>query len=462
MATSITAAANDQPGLTRMLAERIVAMRAEPLAATVLASARRLLLDGLAVAVAGAQEPAPRHIWRLQQRLAAAGPAHVIGAGVSVSVGAAALTNGAAMHVLDFEAMWSPPNHATSTCLPAVLALAQERRTGGAEALAAFVAGVEMQGRLRAASGIYEPRAFRFHPPGVVGPLGAAVAAGHLLGLDAEQLTHAIGIAASRAGSLLANAGSMTKCLHCGQAAAFGLEAAMLAAEGFTANADTLGHPQGFFAAFFGACEDTVLLGFGEPWRLLDPGYAIKRFPCQYGTHFVVNAALQAAERIADPATIQAVRIVGPVMPYVDRPAPADGLAGKFSFQYTAAAALLDRRVGIDSFRDERRFAADMGRLLPLVSLQQREDIPASFEAMHVELEVTLADGHRIVTRCDKPKGYIGAPQLSEAEHLSKVEDCLSRGLSPARAAETIALCQRFDQLPADGLERLMTLLAGD
>ncbi|MBM3490406.1 MAG: MmgE/PrpD family protein [Alphaproteobacteria bacterium] len=394
--------------------------------------------------------------------MAAPGPAHLVGAGARLGVCAAALCNGAAMHVLDYEAMWSPPNHATSTCLPAVLALAEERGASGAEALAAFVAGVEMQGRLRVASGVFEPRAFRFHPPGVVGPLGAAVAAGHLLVLDATRLTHAIGIAASRAGSLLANAGTMTKCLHCGQAAAFGLEAALLAADGFTANLDALGHGQGFFAAFFNACEDGLLLNYGEPWRLVEPGYAIKRFPCQYGTHFVINAALQAAQRVPRPAAIRAVRIVSPVMPYVDRPAPADGLTGKFSFQYTAAAALLDRQVGIDSFRDERRFAADMVALLPLVQVEQREEIPASFEAMHVELEVTLADGHRIVARCDKPKGYIGAAPLSEAEHLTKVEDCLSRALAPARAAEAIEHCQRFDRLPSEGIGRLMTLLAGE
>jgi aconitate decarboxylase len=342
------------------------------------------------------------------------------------------------------------------------LALAEERGASGAETLAAFIAGVEMQGRLRAASGVYEPRAFRFHPPGVVGPLGAAVAAAHLLQLDAERLTQAIGIAASRAGGLLANAGTMTKCLHCGQSAASGLEAALLAAEGFSASPDALGHSQGFFAAFFNGCEDKLLLAFGEPWCLVEPGYAIKLFPCQYGTHFVINAALQAAERVPNSSDIRAVRIISPVMPYVDRPAPADGLAGKFSFQYTAALALLDRRVGIDSFRDERRFADDMTALLPLIAVEQREDIPAGFETMHVDLEVTLSDGHRIVARCDKPKGYIGAAPLSEAEHLAKVEDCLSRGLARAQAEEAIELCQRFDRLPREGVSRLMTLLAGE
>ena len=66
-------------------------------------------------------------------------------------------------------------------------------------------------------------------PPGVVGPIGAAVAASHLLGLDAAHIAHAIGIASSRCGGLFANVGTMTKSTHCGYAAALGLEAALLA-----------------------------------------------------------------------------------------------------------------------------------------------------------------------------------------------------------------------------------------
>jgi 2-methylcitrate dehydratase PrpD len=89
------------------------------------------------------------------------------------------------------------------------------------------------------AGGQYEPRAQTFHPPGIVGVIGSAVGSAYLLGLDVERIRHAVGIAASRATSLIGNIGTMTKCAHCGAAAAAGLDdAALLAARGFTANPD--------------------------------------------------------------------------------------------------------------------------------------------------------------------------------------------------------------------------------
>ena len=101
-------------------------------------------------------------------------------------------------------------------------------RSGGAKILTAMVLGIEIQGRLRAAAGALESHELRFHPPGFVGPIGAAVAAGHLLDFDAAQFANAIGIAGSRCGGLFINLGTMTKATHCAYAAALGLEAAPL------------------------------------------------------------------------------------------------------------------------------------------------------------------------------------------------------------------------------------------
>ena len=140
----------------------------------------------------------------------------------------------------------------------------------------------------------------------------------------------------------------MTKATHCGWAAAAGLDAALLAWRGFTANMDILEAPNGYAEAFFEHDHDlAVLLTFGQSYRMVEPGFAIKMFPSQYATHFAITAALELHRQIADPSTIQAVRIATPVMPYVDRPRPRTGLDGKFSFQYTVAAALLDGAVTV-------------------------------------------------------------------------------------------------------------------
>ena len=210
--------------VTAQLCERIAATGYGYLGQPAIEAARRLVLDGVAIAIAGTEEEAIDILAAHHKEQGSAPQATAIGNGFRLNMVSAAALNGAAMHVLDFEPMWSPANHALSTTLAGVLALAEARGATGREVLTALVKGVDMQGWIRQASGQFEARTLRFHPPGAAGPLGAAVAAGHLLKLDPGQLAHAVGIAASRAGGVLANAGTMTKSTHCGHAAALGLE----------------------------------------------------------------------------------------------------------------------------------------------------------------------------------------------------------------------------------------------
>lgn len=447
--------------ITSELCQKIERASFADLGQPAIEAARRLVLDGIAVAVAGATEEEAIHILAAHLREMGGTPqATAIGCGFRLNTVSAAALNGASMHVLDFEPMWSPANHQLSTTLAGTLALAEAREAGGRDILVALVKGIEMQGWIRQASGQLEARTARFHPPGAAGPLGAAVAAGHMLGLDAGQLAHAMGIAASRAGSVLANAGTMTKSTHCGHAAALGLEAAMLAARGFTANADVFGAAQGYVPAFYDdAFQPELLLAYGTPpWRIVSPGYAIKMFPSQFGTHFAISAALDLHAKIADAAAIRRVRIRGPVMAYVDRPKPDSGLAGKFSFQYTAAAALLDGAVRIATFTDARLAASDMQALLAKMEVIRDPAIPGNFEDMYLDMAVELADGRLLETRCNGPRGKWGTPPIAEAEHLVKVRDCLATRLPDAAAEEVIALARRIDDLDAAGVARLMQL----
>src|SRR5258705_5262728 len=108
-------------------------------------------------------------------------------------------------------------------------------KADGRDIVAACAKGFEMQGRILHAAKL-ERGKLKFHTPGVVGVMGATVAAAHLLKLDAPQLANSLGIAASRCSGVSANTGSMVKCTHCGNAAASGVDAALLARPGVTAN----------------------------------------------------------------------------------------------------------------------------------------------------------------------------------------------------------------------------------
>jgi aconitate decarboxylase len=448
-------------GATRELCELITKVRFGDLPREAVAAASQAILDGVAVGIAGTTETAPRLAAEHVKSLGGREVASVLGFGFRTSPVSAAYVNGISTHVLDFEAMWSPPTHTTSPTLPVVLALAEAEGLPGREIIAGFLKGCEIQGRLRLASKQYAPERLTFHPPGVVGVLGAAVAASHMLDMDAMQLRHAIGIAASRAASLIGNIGSMTKSSHCGLAASLGLDAALLARRGFTANPDILEAPKGYVAAFFGPDFDyEALLQYGRPYRLVDPGLAFKLFPAQYATHFGMTAALDVRRRIPEGAEIRSVLIKTPVMKYVDKPAPRTGLEGKFSFQYTAAAALLDGAVTIGTFTDSRRFRPDMEAFLPKVRVEQRPEIPGELEKMHVEVIVELANGEHVRARCDGPRGVWGTPRITREEHLVKLRDCFSTRFDSRAAEQCIETLSSLEALDARQVRELMAVLA--
>ena len=449
--------------ITRALAQSLTAWQAH--APELLEAARLLLLDGVAVAAAGASEPSATIAAGLARETEARPQASVIGHGFATSLVGAARINGISMHALDYEPMWFPPNHVLSCVLPAVLALAESMEQQGREPLGllvleALAKGVEAQGRLRLASGQLEPRDVTLHPPSAVGAIAAAAASAHLLGLDESTTATALGIASSRLGGTLANVGSMTKALHCGDAAANGLEAAQLASRGFTSDADAIGGPRGWGPVLFGDRFDPRALQ--EPVdvpRILDPGPAWKLFPSQFATHFAISAALDARRQIADPAAIARVVLRVPDMPYIDRPAPESGLAGKFSWQYTVAAALLDGRVDRETFADSRRFSADMEVVLACIELVRDKSIPGEFTRMHVEAHVHTRDGEVIRSRCDGPPGsWQGPPPAPGAIH-AKARGLLEGAFGSSVSDRVMALAAG----PAASLRvaELMSLLRG-
>jgi aconitate decarboxylase len=447
-------------GLTSDICEIMHATRYESLGDECVARVKQAIQDGVAVALAGGAEPPVTIAIAHTKSLGGAPQASVWGAGFKASVVQAANLNAMATHVLDFEPMWSPPTHSVSPTVPVAFALAELNGASGRELITAVAKGLEIQGRLQYAGDQFVPEHLLFHPPGVAGVLGSAIVASTLLGLGVNHMRHAFGLAASRAGSLLANVGSMTKCTHCGNAAASGLDAALLAQRGFTANPDVLEAHKGVMATFFAnRFDEERLLAYGKPWRVVNPGLAIKMFPSQFGTHYAINAGLDI-HQLAGAARIENVRIVSPVMNYVDRPQPVTGLAGKFSLQYTAAAAILDGKVGIDTFTDERRFRADMVELLPKITLIQDESIVGDFHHMHIAIEADLANGKRVSAICRQPKGSWGVPPLTPADHREKLLDCFHRALPAAQVTEVIDLFERLETLDRSGVAKLSALIA--
>ncbi len=448
---------------TETLARFIADTQYESLPPPVVAAAKVAILDGVANMVAGSAQELSDIIGRYVRDSGGAPQASVVGWGYRTNAPAAAFANGVFGHCLDYEIQGFPPTHGTSSCLPAALALAEQYQAPGRSVIVAYALGWEIQGRLRAASA--PATAPAYHPPGLVGPLGGAAAAAKVLGLDGTQTQTALGIAASRTGGLTANTGTMVKSTHPGNAARMGAEAAILAGMGYTASATALESPNGYAAALFQGNLDWDLAtgGLGDSWRLVAPGFDLKRFPAQVYMQNVIEAALNLRHSIGESAgqnTAQSGREErGPIdlnpidLNRVEQvtiyrrgrghsgPRPQSGLDGKFSAEYCAAAALLDGQVGIDSFTDARRFAPELEALLERIRVE-----PEGPESGAVRIEARLRDGSTVSAECRAFRGSAANP-MSREERLVKARDCFHRALSSADTERVITLLENLEDL---------------
>ena len=436
---------------TRTLAEFIADTEYASLPSPVVEAAKIAILDGVANMVAGSVQELADIIGRYVRDAGGSPQASVVGWGYKTNPPSAAFANGVFGHCLDYEIQGFPPTHGTSSCLPSALALAEQHHIPGDRVITAYVLGWEIQGRLRAASA--PATRAGYHPPGLVGPMGGAAASAKTMGLDADQTLMALGIAASRTGGLTANTGTMVKSTHPGNAARMGAEAGILAGMGYTASDEVLESPVGYAAALFGGEFDWDIAtgGLGASWRLVDPGYDIKRFPAQVYMQNAIEAALNLRdENGIGPDDIEQVTISRRGRGH-SGPRPRSGLDGKFSVEYCAAAALLDGRVGIDTFTDPRRFSPDMEDMLGRMRVE-----PEGPESGATLATAVLKDGRTVSAECVAFSGSAGNP-MSREQRLAKVQDCFVRALSDADAVRVLEMLENLESL--DDTAQLMAVL---
>jgi len=450
--------ANDT--ITGQLVERVLSVTEDSLPPEAIEVARQVVLDGVSVMLAGNSEPVGigRIVTDWTRDNGGTPDSSVVAGGFKVSPMSAAFANGTLGHALDYENIWHPRNHPMSPTMPAILALAEKYGFSGQRVLSAIVVGFEVNGRLRMASvGLDVGKGF--HKPGTTGLFGSVAGCGWLLGLDDEELAMALGVAGSRAGSIQINTGTMTKSSHSGHAARMGVECAELVSRGWTGSKYVFDEG-GFFDTFLGDRYEAELLikGFGDPFRMVDPGVGFKKYPCNFNTQRAIDAALELRSTYdIAPSNIAAIEIDEPPFAIIDRPQPETGLEGKFSLQYVTAAALLDGDVTIETFSNERRFASDMVELLPLIKVNYDDSIPQSTLEMFIRVRVTLKDGSTLEVVKEKISGMVGVP-LSREERLKKFFSCATRVMSRARAEETLAVIDNISEL--DTIDDLMKLIS--
>jgi 2-methylcitrate dehydratase PrpD len=373
----------------------------------------------------------------------------------------AALVNGTLAHSLDFDDTHLPSVlHPSSAVLPAAFAVAEATGASGPAFLDAATVGVELACRLGMAG--YDEAAgtsvfFEWgqHATAICGAVGAALAAGMVRGLSADELTSAIGIAASMgSGVIEANrTGGTIKRVHCGWAAHGGIAAADLARHGLTGPPTVLEGGFGFLRAFCGdrVRIDAVTEGLGEHWET--PGIFFKPYPCNHFTHAGIDAALALRARGIRPDDVERL-VLGapaPVLRTIAEPReqkirPQSGYHAAFSGPYTVAAALCGGRepsgLGVfhADFSDDA--AADPDRLALAARVEVVADdeatagFPRQFPAV---LTAHLRSGETVTERVRENRGGPGRP-LSDAEHETKFAGNAARSLRAQDATELARL----------------------
>ena len=394
--------------LARRVAEFAVALEYGAIPAPVRERARIQMLDGIGVGLASSAYPFAARAMAGIQALGGAGDCGVIGRRERLPLRDAALANGILIHGLDFDdTHLASIVHGTAACLPCALSLGEHLGAHGRDVLVAYAAGMEVAIRIGAAAkgGFHHAG---FHATGVVSHFGSAVVAGKLLGLTAEQLVAAQGIAASTAAGVqvFLEEGAWTKRFHPGWGAVAGITAAHLARHGFVG-------PSRPYEGRFGLLEthlqahaaeaDPALIadGLGLRWDLADA--AIKPYPVCHFVHGAADAALLLLrEEPSDPRAIRGVRILlpAPTLPIVAEPAaeklrPQTDYAAKFSAPFVVATCLLRGRFGLAEL--EPAALADPDVLALCARSRCEADPDSAFPAYFsggVELE--LADGRRL------------------------------------------------------------------
>ena len=439
-------------GLTADLGRFLANIEYDQLPADALPLVRNGFTDTAGVIMVGITEPVVGIVRRTLVEAGSKREARACLSSMYVAAPDAALLGGTAAHALDYDDQ-SLSGHPSAVLVPALLAEGETLGSSGRDLVTAYVAGYEVWAELLSRDANYHRKGW--HPTAVFGLIAAAAAAAVLHRLPAERAAAALAIAASHAGGLAANFGTMTKPYHAGRAARDGLVAARLAAAGMTAGRDTLEKPQGFLDAFSPGSPDLESPArVGTEWYLLRQGMCIKRYPTCYFMHrsFDATVKLLAGRELGadDIAEIEVTMGRGQTTVLVNQ-RPQTGLEGKFSEQFAMAAAVILGRMGVDEVTDAVVQRADIQAFFPKVKLNAVDEYdtrdPAHSPTESVRIRLTsgevLDSGPVAVIR-----GHAYDP-MSAGELWDKFAECTARTHTKPEAQRLFGMLQTVEQLPS-------------
>jgi 2-methylcitrate dehydratase PrpD len=410
---------NDEQGAGAILGD-FVAAASWPDVAGQSHEAKRSILNFFATAIGSAYDPAVTSALRTLSSFSGAATSAIIGRPERFDALAAAFVNAISANLLDFD-----DTHLETIIHPAapvaapVLALAQARGFSGRDVLIAFILGVEVECRIgNAVSPAHYARGW--HITSTCGVFGAAAACARLLGLSADGIGNAIGIAASQSAGIVENLPTAAKNVSVGNAARNGLFAALLAAEGYAASARAIEGPLGWARAMGDEPDlERLVGGLGRTWEIAKNTY--KPYPAGIVFHAVIDACFKLRARLDQRLDgIVSVTVQGSALLLArgDRPVRNDRDA-RVSIHHCAACALLLGAAGVPEFSAAIVFQTDIVALRQKVRAQL--DVALRDGAARVSIE--LASGEILSETVMAARGSLADP-LSDLDIEAKLHDC--------------------------------------
>lgn len=428
---------------TDQISEFTVGVPFEQIPMEVVRVAKEFVLDSVGVQLIGSREPVSKIVREYIKEDGGIPEAGVIGGGFRTSVTHAAFLNGTSNHAPELEACGNFAGSNPLSVIPVALVLGEKLKVSGKRVLEAIIIGFEIQGKMGIAT---TPGS---HDKGwcaiaVQGTMGAAVTAAKILNLSVDQTKMSLGIAASQAGGLMRQFGSMTHLLEGGFACRNGVTAAILAQKGLTADKRILDGPSNMWEVMIneqGYNPEKMIRGLGDPFYFKSPGTSMKKYPCCFFTHRAIEALLQlVCEHGLSYEDVE--RVKAGVTPFIKEALvggadPRSGDMARFSLEHCLASVLLDKDVTVDSFTNEKVLSHPLREARRKIDLEIHPEWPSGRSALVIPITIKLKNGKELTHKVDKLKGTMDLP-LNRKEQEGRYRSFAQPYLSDSQIEESM------------------------
>lgn len=452
-------------GITEKLARFAIETPATNIPDAVFESSKMKYLDTIGVMLAGSRHPASRISRDLVAYLGGNPRASVVGRSERTSTELAGYLNGVSAHALEYDDYTRMVTHLSVSMVPGTMALAEDLGLSGRQMLEAFAIGFQVATHV--AKGL-RPWLFDkgWHPNGILGAIGIAVAGTRMMKCDVMQTRMAIGIAASEACGLRKNVGSMGKPFHVGHGIRCGIFAALLAARDYKVDPDIIegvedgveGHDRFGMADTFNGVGNYDLAkmeeGLGTSWHLADNQTVVRFHPGATGLGSAIDGMIELSKKEnlkADEVERIELEITPQVMAIGSYREANDGHKARFCPPYSMAVSLIDRHAGLPQYTTERVNRPDVQALMKRVSVKVPDDFRShrgqwgeGVNWGEMRLAVVLKDGRTLKTSGNKARGWPEDPATWD-DLSAKFDECSNGVIPAAQAADAKAAIRKLD-----------------